>query len=59
MCSSDLRSLAESNRQLSGYKIAVLAAINLADELLKLRQGYPRYAVENEDKERDEEDELV
>lgn len=52
-----MRSLAEKHRHLSDYKIAVLALINLADELFKLKRGYPRY--ENEEKVRDEEDELV
>jgi len=52
-----MRSLAEKNRQLSSYKIAVLAAINLADELLKLKHDYPRFVAD--DRERDEEDELV
>lgn len=52
-----MRSLADKNQQMSSYKIAVLAAINLADELLKSREGYHRYP--GEDKERDGEDELV
>ncbi|HOA35652.1 MAG TPA: cell division protein ZapA [Bacillota bacterium] len=52
-----MRSLAEKNRQLSGYKIAVLAALNLADELLKAKHDYPRFDIE--DKEREGEDELV
>lgn len=52
-----MRSLSEKNRQLSSYKIAVLAALNLADELLKLKHGYPLY--KGEDKEREGEDELV
>lgn len=53
-----MRSLAEKNYMLSDYRVAVLAAINLADELLRLKQGYPRCVVDDE-KERDEEDELV
>lgn len=52
-----MRSLARNNRGLGDYKIAVLAAINLADELLKLRRSYPLYVAE--DREKDEEDELV
>ncbi len=52
-----MRSLSEKNRQLGGYKIAVLAAINLADELLKAKHDYPRFDIE--DKEREGEDELV
>lgn len=52
-----MRSLTRDNSGLGDYKIAVLAAINLADELLKSARGYPRYRVE--DKEKDEEDELV
>ncbi len=38
-----MRSLSENNHQMSKQKIAVLAALNLADELLKLKeekQGY-------------------
>ncbi|NLA11897.1 MAG: cell division protein ZapA [Firmicutes bacterium] len=53
-----MRSLAEKNRALSNYRVAVLAAINLADELLRLKQEYPRCETDDE-KERDEEDELV
>ncbi len=52
-----MRSLSEENRQLNSYKIAVLAAINLADELLKVKEGYPRF--EMEEREREGEDELV
>lgn len=52
-----MRSLEAKNPRCSGYRLAILAAINLADELLGLKRGYPRYAVE--EKERDEEDELV
>lgn len=33
-----MRSLAEKNMQMSRHKIAVLAALNLADELLKLKK---------------------
>ena len=50
-----MRTLSENNRQLNGYKNAVLAAINLADELLKEKQVYPRFDPE----EREGEDELV
>jgi cell division protein ZapA len=52
-----MRSLAEKDPSLSGYRLAILAAINLAEELLKLKGGYPRYA--GEEREGDEEDELV
>lgn len=34
-----MKSLAEKNTQVSKHKIAVLAAINLADELMKTREG--------------------
>ncbi len=34
-----MKSLAENNTQVSKQKIAVLAAINLADELMKTREG--------------------
>ncbi len=33
-----MRTLAEKNHQMSRQKIAVLAALNLADELLKLKE---------------------
>jgi len=33
-----MRSLAERNLQMSRHKIAVLAALNLADELLRLKE---------------------
>lgn len=33
-----MRTLAEQNMQMSKHKIAVLAALNLADELLKLKE---------------------
>jgi len=33
-----MKSLAENNLQMSRQKIAVLAALNLADELLKLKE---------------------
>ncbi len=52
-----MRSLSEENRRLNSYKIAVLAAINLADELLKAKEGYPRFEIEEREKEG--EDELV
>lgn len=52
-----MRTLSENNRQLNGYKVAVLAAINLADELLKEKQIYPHF--DPEEKEREGEDELV
>ncbi len=34
-----MKSLAEQNIHMSKQKIAVLAALNLADELLKLKEG--------------------
>ena len=34
-----MKSLAEKNVQMSKQKVAVLAALNLADELLKLKEG--------------------
>ncbi len=34
-----MRNLAESNIQMSKHRIAVLAALNLADELMKLKQA--------------------
>ncbi|MFU8794399.1 MAG: cell division protein ZapA [Dethiobacteria bacterium] len=34
-----MRTLAEQNIQMSKHKIAVLAALNLADELLKLKEN--------------------
>lgn len=34
-----MKKLAENNIQMSKHKIAVLAALNLADELLKLKSG--------------------
>lgn len=34
-----MRTLAEKNIQMSRHKIAVLAALNLADELIKLREN--------------------
>lgn len=52
-----MRSLSEENRQLNSYKIAVLAALNLADELLKAKDSYPR--IDIEEREREGEDELV
>lgn len=52
-----MRNLSETNRQLNSYKVAVLAAINLADELLKAKDSYPRLDIE--EREREGEDELV
>jgi cell division protein ZapA len=37
-----MRTLAEKNIQMSSHKIAVLAALNLADELLKLKEAETR-----------------
>lgn len=34
-----MRTLAEKNIQMSKHKIAVLAALNLADELLKIKEN--------------------
>ncbi|NLA26337.1 MAG: cell division protein ZapA [Firmicutes bacterium] len=52
-----MRSLSEENRQLNSYKVAVLTAINLADELLKSRDSYPH--LDTEEREKEGEDELV
>lgn len=41
-----MKTLAEKNIQTSRHKIAVLAALNLADELLKLRAGQRETAAE-------------
>lgn len=35
-----MRRIAEANPQLDGRKVAVLAAVNLADELCRLREQY-------------------
>lgn len=37
-----MRTLAEKNIQMSRHKIAVLTALNLADELLKLKEDVQR-----------------
>ncbi len=52
-----MRSLAEKNLQMSKHKIAVLAALNLADELLRLKEEKRNYY--GEMKGRGGEDELV
>lgn len=52
-----MQALAEKNRHMSRHKIAVLTAINLSDELEKLKQGFRQLS--DEVKERGEEDELV
>ncbi len=52
-----MRSLSENNNHMSRHKIAVLTAINLADELLKLKQGSRRFP--ESFRERGDEDELV
>lgn len=46
-------SLAERNRGLTGGKIAVLAALNLADELLRLQEERQRLPVVYREKEGD------
>lgn len=52
-----MRKLAESNIQMSRHRVAVLAALNLADELLKLKteQGKATSPLDR----KDEADELV
>jgi cell division protein ZapA len=52
-----MRKLAESNIQMSRHRVAVLAALNLADELLKLKieQGKTASPLDR----KDEADELV
>lgn len=52
-----MRALAENNRQMSRHKVAVLAAINLADELLKLKSSVRE--LPDGIRERGDEDELV
>lgn len=52
-----MRSLAERNLQMSSHKIAVLAALNLAEELLRLKEE--KRNISGEVKERGEEDGLV
>ncbi|MEW5785378.1 MAG: cell division protein ZapA [Bacillota bacterium] len=49
--------LAHKNGHMSRHKIAVLTAINLADELLKLKQGFRQFS--DDLRERGDEDELV
>lgn len=46
-----MRKLSESNHQMSRQRIAVLAALNLADELLRLKQEKMRSADEAKDME--------
>lgn len=46
-----MRKLSESNHQMSRQRIAVLAALNLADELLRLKQEKPHAAEEAKDME--------
>jgi cell division protein ZapA len=52
-----MRKLAESNIQMSRHRVAVLAALNLADELIKLKteQGKAASLLDR----KDEADELV
>ena len=52
-----MRTLSEKNIQMSKYKIAVLAALNLADELLKLKEEKTLHS--GNQRERGGEDELV
>jgi cell division protein ZapA len=52
-----MRTLAHDNGHMSRHKIAVLTAINLADELLKLKQA--RFQNTDGVRERGDEDELV
>jgi cell division protein ZapA len=52
-----MRKLAESNIQMSRHRVAVLAALNLADELLKFKTEQEKTSKPLERK--DEEDELV
>jgi cell division protein ZapA len=42
-----MKSLSESNIQMSKHKIAILAALNIADELLKLKEGYHKLSGES------------
>ncbi|MBM4235597.1 MAG: cell division protein ZapA [Firmicutes bacterium] len=50
-----MRKLAESNIQISRHRVAVLAALNLADELLKLKaeqeKAMPFAAIKDEENE--------
>jgi cell division protein ZapA len=41
-----MRKLCENNIQMSRHRIAVLAALNLADELLKLKADHDRSATD-------------
>jgi cell division protein ZapA len=52
-----MRTLAVNNRSITRHRIAVLTAINLADELLKQKQGFQQHP--EEIRERGDEDELV
>jgi len=52
-----MRTLSAGHGLNTRYRIAVLTAINLADELLKLKQGLLLSA--NQSRERGDEDELV
>ncbi len=52
-----MKTLSENNIQMSRHKIAVLAALNLADELIRLREK--RQKPPADAKESDGEDELV
>ena len=46
-----MRTLSENNQQMSRQRIAVLAALNLADELQRLKQEKPQPAQEAKDLE--------
>jgi cell division protein ZapA len=52
-----MRTLSENNIQMSRHRIAVLAALNLADELLRLKAEHGK--LHSADERKDEEDELV
>ncbi len=52
-----MRKLAENNTQMSRHRVAVLAALNLADELLKLKTEQEKNMMANARKVAD--DELV
>ncbi|MGM0651787.1 MAG: cell division protein ZapA [Bacillota bacterium] len=46
-----MKTLSENNQQMSRQRIAVLAALNLADELLRLKQEKSQIAGETNDME--------
>lgn len=53
-----METLVQKNSHMSRHKIAVLAAINLADELLRYKQGFRHYT-DDDHRDRGDEDELV